>query len=231
VALSAIRWAYVVPQISAVSGKSLLPIQATHFMLYSWLPFDRNQFFAGFPPAENRPLKAIRILVRRRSDGICSMSKPVVEVQIRGLAETSGGCAVFLGNEEKVFVMFVDQSVGLAIALFQQGTKKERPLTHDLLANILRALDAKIEKVIVNDLNGGTYFARLVLSTENELKQKKIIEIDARPSDCIAMATQQPAPIYVSLDVWDQLEDVTEVLRKLQQEGSHTEDSDEEEES
>jgi uncharacterized protein len=159
------------------------------------------------------------------------MSKPVVEVQIRGLAETSGGCAVFLGNEEKVFVMFVDQSVGLAIALFQQGTKKERPLTHDLLANILRALDAKIEKVIVNDLNGGTYFARLVLTTENELKQKKIIEIDARPSDCIAMATQQPAPIYVSLDVWDQLEDVTEVLRKLQQEGSHTEDSDEEEES
>ena len=55
--------------------------------------------------------------------------------------------------------------------------------------NILRALDAKIEKVIVNDLNSGTYFARLVLSTENELKQKKIIEIDARPSDCIAMAT------------------------------------------
>jgi bifunctional DNase/RNase len=77
--------------------------------------------------------------------------------------------------------------------------------------NILRALDAKIEKVIVNDFNSGTYFARLVLSTENEVKQKKIIEIDARPSDCIAMATQQPAPIYVSLDVWDQLEDVTDV--------------------
>jgi uncharacterized protein len=159
------------------------------------------------------------------------MSKPVVEVQIRGLAATSGGCAVFLGNEEKVFVMFVDQSVGTAIALFQQGTKKERPLTHDLLANILRALDAKIEKVIVNDLQGGTYFARLVLSAENELNQKKIIEIDARPSDCIAMATQQPAPIYVSLDVWDQLEDVTETLRMIQQEGSHTEESDEEKES
>jgi bifunctional DNase/RNase len=48
----------------------------------------------------------------------------------------------------------------------------------------------------------------------NELQQKKIIEIDARPSDCIAMATQQPAPIYVSLDVWDELEDMTEALRK-----------------
>jgi uncharacterized protein len=82
-----------------------------------------------------------------------------------------------------------------------------------------------------NDLKGGTYFARLVLSAESELQQKKIIEIDARPSDCIAMATQQPAPIYVSLDVWDELEDMTEALRKMQQEGSHTEESDEEEES
>ena len=158
------------------------------------------------------------------------MSKPVIEVQIRGLAATSGGCAVFLGNEEKVFVMLVDQSVGAAIAMFKQGTQKERPLTHDLLVNILRALGAKIERVIVNDLKRGTYFARLVLSSENELQQK-IIEIDARPSDCIAMATQQTAPIYVSLDVWDELEDMTEALRKMQQEGSHTEESGEEEES
>jgi hypothetical protein len=63
------------------------------------------------------------------------MSKPVVEVQIRGLAATSGCCAVFLGNEEKVFVIYVEQSIGLAIAMFMQGTQKERPLTHDLLAN------------------------------------------------------------------------------------------------
>src|SRR5690349_6093784 len=155
------------------------------------------------------------------------MSKPVVEVQVRGMAATGGGCAVFLGNEEKVFVIFVDQSVGVAIAMFKQGTQKERPLTHDLVANILSALGAKIERVIVNDLKRGIYFARLVLSAENELKQKKIIEIDARPSDCIAMATQQTAPIYVSLDVWNEVEDMTEALRKMQEEG--TKESDEEE--
>jgi hypothetical protein len=157
------------------------------------------------------------------------MSKPVVEVKVRAVAATSGGCAVFLGNEDKVFVMFVDQSVGTAITMFMQGAQKERPLTHDLLASILRALGAKIERVIVNDLKGGTYFARLVISAENESQQKKIIEIDARPSDCIAMAIQQTAPIYVSLDVWDEIEDMTEALRKMQEEGSHTEESDEEE--
>jgi uncharacterized protein len=105
------------------------------------------------------------------------MSKPVVEVQVRGVTATGGGCAVFLGNEEKVFLIFVEQSVGAAIAMFKQGTQKERPLTHDLLANILRALGAKIERVIVNDLKLGAYFARLVLSAENELKQKKIMDL------------------------------------------------------
>jgi bifunctional DNase/RNase len=158
------------------------------------------------------------------------MSKPVVEVQVRAVAATSDGYAVFLGNEDKVFVMFVDQSVGAAITMFRQGTQKERPLIHDLLANVLRALGAKIDRVVLNDLKDGIYFARLVLSAENELQQKKIIEIDARPSDCIAIATQQSAPILVSLDVWDQVEDMTEVLRKIQQEGSDTKPNDEEEE-
>jgi uncharacterized protein len=156
---------------------------------------------------------------------------PVVEVKVRALAATSGGCAVFLGNEDKVFVMFVDQSVGAAITMFMQGTQKERPVTHDLLANILRALGAKIERVIVNDLKRGIYFARLFLSAENELKQKKVIEIDARPSDCIPIATAQHAPIYVSLDVWDEVEDMTEALRMIQEEGSHTEEGDVDEDS
>ena len=77
------------------------------------------------------------------------MSKPVVEVHIRAIAATSDGFAVFLGNQEKAFVIFVDQSVGAAIAMFMQGTKKERPLTHDLVANILRALGSKTEPIEV----------------------------------------------------------------------------------
>jgi uncharacterized protein len=128
-------------------------------------------------------------------------------------------------------VILVDQNVGAAITMFIKGIQRERPLTHDLIANILRALGTKIERVIVNDLKSGTYFARLVLSAENELQQEKIIEIDARPSDCIAMAVQQGAPIYVSLDVWDKVEDLSEVLRKMQDERPYSEESDDEAES
>ena len=91
------------------------------------------------------------------------MSKPVVEVQVRAAAAMSGGCAIFLGNQDKVFVMFVDQSVGAAITMFMQGTQKERPLTHDLLANVLRALGAKIDRVVVNDLKGRHLFCETCL--------------------------------------------------------------------
>ena len=157
------------------------------------------------------------------------MSKPVVEVQVRAVIPTSGGCAVFLGNEEKVFVIYVDQSVGAAITMFMRGTQKERPLTHDLLANVLRALGAQVDRVIVNDLKRGTYFARLILSAENELHERKIVEIDARPSDCIAMATQQSSPIYVSREVWEEVEDMAEVLRKMEEESSESGEVDEEE--
>jgi uncharacterized protein len=147
------------------------------------------------------------------------MSKRVVEVQVRAIVAAEGGFAVFLGNQEKTFVIFVDQTVGAAIEMSLRGVRKERPLTHDLLANILRELGTKIERVVISDLKSGTCYARLVLTVENELKQKKIMEIDARPSDSIAMAIAQQAPIYVSLNVWEELEDMTEALRKLEAEG------------
>jgi uncharacterized protein len=145
------------------------------------------------------------------------MEKTVVPVQIRALIPTNAGCAVFLGNAEKVFVIYVDQGVGAAIGMFLSGADKERPLTHDLLAHVLAAVGAKVERVVINDLKNGTYFGRLILSAENELQQKKIIELDARPSDCMAMAAQQKAPIYVSGVVWEEVEDTSDLLRQLQE--------------
>ena len=145
------------------------------------------------------------------------MDKTVIPVQIRALIPTNAGCAIFLGNEEKVFVIYVDQGVGAAIGMFLSGADKERPLTHDLIGHILAAVGAKVERVVINDLKSGTYFGRLILSAENELQQKKIIELDARPSDCMAMAAQQKAPIYVSGIVWEEVEDTSELLQSLQE--------------
>jgi bifunctional DNase/RNase len=150
------------------------------------------------------------------------MNKTVIEVQVRAVLPTSGGCAVFLGNNDKVFIIYVDQTVGGAITMFMRDIPKERPLTHDLMAHLMAAVGARVERVIINDLKSATYFARMIIAAENELQQKKIIELDARPSDCIAMAMQQKAPVYVSQEVWDEVEDMSDVLRKMEEDGLKT---------
>ena len=147
-------------------------------------------------------------------------SKTVVQAQVRAVLPTKEGWAVFLGNKEKTFTIYVDQMVGTAITMFMRETPKERPMTHDLMAHLLTAVGAKVDRVIINELKSATYFARIIVSAENELTaQKKIIEIDSRPSDSIALAIQQKAPIYVSRDVWDEVDDMSDVLKKMEEGG------------
>src|ERR1700738_2210798 len=135
-----------------------------------------------------------------RADNVrAGMNKTVIEVQVRAVLPTSGGCAVFIGNNDKVFIIYVDQTVGSAITMFMRDIAKERPLTHDLMAHLMTALGAKVERVIINDLKKATYYAR--------------------PSYGIAMATQQKARIYVSQEVWDEVDDMSDVLRKMEEEG------------
>jgi bifunctional DNase/RNase len=145
------------------------------------------------------------------------MSKQVVPVSVRAILPYNNGRAVFVGNDQKVFVIYVDEGVGAAIAMFLNKTPKERPLTHDLMGNLLTALGAKVERVIINDLKSETYFARLIISAENELHARKIVELDGRPSDCIAMAIQQGAKVYVSHEVWEEVEDKSDILKKMEE--------------
>jgi hypothetical protein len=148
------------------------------------------------------------------------MNKDVVEVQVRAVLPLEGSFAVFLGNESKVFVIYIDESVGTAISMFMRGVSKERPLTHDLVGHLLMAFGAKVERVIINNINGSVFHARLIISAENELHTtRKMIELDARPSDSIAMAVQQSAPIFVAQSVWDAVEDVSDTLSQIEKKG------------
>lgn len=142
------------------------------------------------------------------------MKNGVVAATIKGVMPTANGCAVFLGNENKTFVIYVDHSVGNAIQMTLSGVKKERPLTHDLIGSILLGLGAQVDHVVVNDAREGTFFARILLHMENELG-KKIVELDARPSDSIVLALQQKRPIYVAQAVFDGVEDMTEILERV----------------
>ena len=154
------------------------------------------------------------------------MKNDVVAVTIKGVMPTANGCAVFLGDDAKTFVIYVDHSVGNAIQMTLNGVKKDRPLTHDLIGSVLLGLGASLEHIVINDAREGTFFARILLKMENELG-KKIIELDARPSDSIVLALQQKRPIYVARSVFDSVEDMTEILeRVLKQQAEEGESSD-----
>jgi bifunctional DNase/RNase len=152
------------------------------------------------------------------------MPADIVEVAIKGLMPTSTGCAVFLGNDEKVFVIYVDSSVGSAISMTINGVKKERPLTHDLIGHMLLGFEITLERIVINDVNDGTYFARIILHMQNELG-RKFLELDARPSDSIVLALQHKRPIFVARKVFDLVEDMSEILeRVLKQQKEETKD-------
>jgi len=150
------------------------------------------------------------------------MKNDVVPVQIRGILPANSGCALFVGNDAKVFVINVEPAMGRIIRDFLSETPKERPLTHDLIANVLKGFSITVERVVITELRNSTYFARLILHQQNELA-RKIVEIDARPSDCLAIATAQKRPIFVSGPLFEQVEDMTEVLDKINENGGELE--------
>lgn len=145
-------------------------------------------------------------------------TKPV-QVEVKAVLPTSGGCAVFLGNTRKIFVIYIDHTVGLAITMAMREEPKERPQTHDLIGSLLAGFGAKVERVVINHFDNGVYHARLILVAENEILERKILEIDSRPSDALALAVQGKAPVFVTREVWDEVEDMTAMYQKMESQG------------
>jgi bifunctional DNase/RNase len=92
----------------------------------------------------------------------------------------------------------------VAIKRNLSGVQSERPMTHDLLANVIYALGARLEKVIINKIEANTFYAQLVLKLKDQERIKKVM-IDARPSDSIALAVRVEAPIFVEDKVFQSL--------------------------
>lgn len=86
-----------------------------------------------------------------------------------------------------------------SITMQLQGMEVHRPLTHDLLKNVIETLGGEVLHILINGLERNTYFARIVLDVDGDS-----VEIDSRPSDAIALAVRVSAPIYVTEEVMDQ---------------------------
>ncbi|MCD8482212.1 MAG: bifunctional nuclease family protein [Verrucomicrobia bacterium] len=142
------------------------------------------------------------------------MQSEVIPVAVKGIMPTSNGCALFLGATGKTIIMYIDNNIGTSIAMISKKTRRERPLTHDLMANICSGFGIQLERVVIHEVRDKTFFSRIILRMHNELGTK-ILEVDARPSDAIALALLEERPILLSRSVLDHEEDVSELLERI----------------
>lgn len=127
----------------------------------------------------------------------------LVQINFEKVLPSRAYTCVVLEGEEKKFAIYTDPSSGRAMQNYLTSTEKERPTTHDLMNQVFRGLDIKPKHVVINGLDDTIYFARLFLEqTVGEVVN--IVEIDARPSDCITLALLHKIPIYCTKEVLDQ---------------------------
>jgi bifunctional DNase/RNase len=132
----------------------------------------------------------------------------LVPMSIKGLMldPVSNSPIVVLKDENDKF--FLPIWVGIfeanAIALQLESITTPRPMTHDLLRNMISELDGRVTRVVINDLRDSTFFAQIRVITGG-----RTLELDARPSDAIALALRTEAPIFVAQSVLDQAQTIS----------------------
>lgn len=126
----------------------------------------------------------------------------MIEMKVMGIAldTRTGSPIVVLHDKEnrRALPIWIGSAEASSIIRKIENLSVTRPMTHDLIISIIEKVGYKISKVEINDVEKETYFATIFLENEDD---GKIIEIDSRPSDAIAIAIRIDAPIYVTANV------------------------------
>lgn len=128
------------------------------------------------------------------------MISELVQLTFDKIMQTKSYTVVILGTKEKRFAIYTEPAIGRTLQLFLTGTEKPRPLTHDLISLIFKSYDIHVKQVVIVDLIDTVYYARLFLE-QKEGELNHIVELDARPSDCITLALMHNVPVFCTREV------------------------------
>lgn len=142
----------------------------------------------------------------------------LVEVEVKGVTiQPMTNVPVMLlidKGKKKALPILIGAFEARAIALEMEHITPPRPMTHDLIKNMLSGLKAQVKKVVINDLKEGTFFATISLSLNNSE-----VNLDSRPSDAIAVALRLKSPIFVTQKVMKDAAVITLDEKKLKEGG------------
>jgi hypothetical protein len=131
---------------------------------------------------------------------------------------TPAGCATFLAPEDKsgkIVVIFIDPAVGAFLLVTLVGESSPRPLTHQLMSDLVDGLGGKLKRVSVVSCVDEKFQTRMVFERSHEGNEIKLLELDSRPGDAFALACLKKVPIDFSRECWDSLPDVSEYFTAL----------------
>lgn len=117
-----------------------------------------------------------------------------------GMAPRGDGNVLVLRevDGERMLVLGIGFAEATSIAMAAEGVAPPRPMTHDLMLSLVRRLGGTLKRIMIHDMRSETFIGQLEISTEGG-----VLEVDARPSDCIALAVREDVPLYVSDMVLD----------------------------
>lgn len=122
----------------------------------------------------------------------------MIEMQIGGIGFDPRNMSPIVLLRDAEELNFLPIWIGVfeaaAIAMELQGAKPPRPMTHDLLKNSIESLEGSIQRILINDVKDGTFYALIEIKS----KEGKVVGLDARPSDAIALAVRVGLPVFVS---------------------------------
>lgn len=128
------------------------------------------------------------------------MLSELIQLSFDKIMQTRSYTVIILGTKEKRFAIYTDPSIGKTLQFFLTEAEKLRPLTHDLIHMIFQGMDIRVRQIVINDVQDTVYYARLFLE-QDQGDIRHIVEIDARPSDCITLALMGNAPVYCTREV------------------------------
>jgi hypothetical protein len=129
----------------------------------------------------------------------------MTELQVEGVAVDHNNQPVVILKDksgDRAVNIWIGPAEAVAISMELEQRHPPRPMTHDLIRNILSQLDIKVERMIINDVRDNTYFGQLILMVDSSRQ-----EVDCRPSDGIAIALRANAPIFIPEELLGRLDE------------------------
>lgn len=130
------------------------------------------------------------------------MLSELVQLSFDKIMQNRAYTVIVLSSRDKRFAIYTESATGRTLQLYLTKAEKPRPLTHDLIGMIFQGLEIQLLQVVINDVKDTTFYARLFLQQEID-GVRHILEIDARPSDCITLALMHNIPVYCTREVLD----------------------------